>query len=530
MDKAAGVIIEMPKATDDDLFEAEIAKDLTDKVFFDDGRYWMQGKSGGWVSYNETALKRQLKLMGVRTVLTKEEKIDGESSPMDKLIAAIDNKERIEWAGALAGRRAGVYRMSGQLVLVTDSPRLIGPCEADPLDDGLPRLDLNEFPYPRESDALVGECIGWPNLGHLWRNLFTCKRLADASIDQTAEDFDQLVYFYGWLQRSLRGLYEDSRLRGHAMLIAGEPNCGKSLTIWILQQLFGGKIARPLAWIEGKTQFNKSMFKSPFLVVDDEGAKTRIQDRKILSAQVKQITAVMAGGMEGKGKDDLELEPFWRVFFATNLEEQNLLVFPPIDDDIRDKVQLFKGYNAPWPWGDHLSEDEIQATLLPELPYFLHWIFNEFKLPGHLYSQRFGLKNWLHPEIREKIEFLSPEVRVWNFIERTVLRASNYWHDKPLQSGEWKGSAHELEAALRDPENSLTFKEREKIPPAHPNLGKYLSALSKMPSYVGMLTAKRTGPDGRFWMLKTRELVEAEQAGPAQSALIDEETSNEDTF
>jgi hypothetical protein len=49
--------------------------------------------------------------------------------------------------------------------------------------------------------------------------------------------------------------------------------------------------------------------------------------------------------MKGKGKDDLELEPFWRVFFATNLEEQNLLVFPPIDDDIRDKVQLFKVVN-----------------------------------------------------------------------------------------------------------------------------------------------------------------------------------------
>jgi hypothetical protein len=46
MDEAAAVIIKMPKQTDDDLFDAEIAKDLTDKVFFDDGRYWMQGKVG----------------------------------------------------------------------------------------------------------------------------------------------------------------------------------------------------------------------------------------------------------------------------------------------------------------------------------------------------------------------------------------------------------------------------------------------------------------------------------------------------
>ena len=105
------------------------------------------------------------------------------------------------------------------------------PVFADPLDDSIGRLDLAEIPYARESDKLIGKCVGWPLLGRFWRNLFTCLRAADFETDSPGEDYDQLIHFYGWLQRSLKALYDDTRLRGHGVLLAGEPNCGKSLTI-----------------------------------------------------------------------------------------------------------------------------------------------------------------------------------------------------------------------------------------------------------------------------------------------------------
>lgn len=493
------------------------AKAWADCIYYDGQKFWIENEVGEWISLHEQATRRTLKAAGVLSDLTKEERSAGlKLSEVDKIINEVEINRRIVWAGPLAGRPAGCYFMGGQRVLVTSTPQLIAAEAPDEADDSVPRLDPAQWAVKRPSDKFLGECVGWPNLGHFWRNLFTCYRTRESHPGElpegwAVEDFDQLVYFLGWLQRSLLGLYHNQRVKGHAILLAGEPGCGKSLTIWIIQQLFGGRVSRPLGWIEGRTQFNSNMFKSPLLVVDDEGAKTRIQDRKILSAQTKQVTAVMGGEMEGKGKDSIELEPFWRLIFATNLEEQNLLIFPPIDNDIRDKIMLFKAYREPWPWGDRLTEPEIQRLLRREFPFFLHWLFNKFEVPPAMYEQRWGLVNWLHPEIRQKIEHLSPEIRLWGFIERTVLRSANTYGNEALPHGMWKGSATDLEVALRDKDNPLTFKEREKIPAARPTLGQYLNTLKAMPDYQGQITDGRTGK-ARFWTLKTRELVDKELA------------------
>lgn len=526
-------MIEAPPNETDLETEDAVALPLVDRIWFDDTRYWMVNGAGDeWVSMNLQSLKLALKHLEVRPYLTKAEVAAGElMSPMDKLIHAVEMKGRIAWAGPLAGRPAGVYRMSGQLVLVTVSPVLIPPRVSDPLDDGVPRIDYAALPYARPSDAVVGECVGWPLLGLLWRNLFTCLREADTKADVGAEDYDQLIYWYAWLKRGLKSLYEAKREDGHGVLLAGEPGCGKTLTVWILHQLFGGRLARPLAWIEGRTQFNSSMFKAPLLVVDDEGSKTRIADRKQLGANYKQIVAVQAGEMEAKGKDRLELECFWRLLFCTNLEEQNLVVFPPLDNDIADKVMLFKAYSNGFPWPQAWSKQEIQDALRPELPYFLHWLLYEFELPDGMYSQRFGLKNWMHPEIVDKLEFLSPEVRLWNQIERSVLRAENYWNDEPLPRGVWMGSVSDLEAALRDPDGPLSFRERENIPPANPTMGKYLGKLATMRRYEGQIRQERDRKHGRAWVLKSNDYLLSEQGDVAtETTDINENGENKEVL
>lgn len=486
-------------------FESRESKPLEESIFFQGSFFWIENEAGVWVKKTEPQLRRWLKGQGVPHGLTAAQKEAGESlSELDKLLLKVETDNVVEWCGVLAGRKAGLYTMSGQRVLVTHSPKLIEPVEPGEKEA---TLDLSQFAHARPHDDIMGGCRGWPVLGHFWRNLFTCKRTAEqfggaVPMDFTPEDFDQRMHFFAWLQRGVRAVYESDRLKGHAILLAGEPECGKTCTVWILQQLFGGRIARPLRWVSGASNFNSNMFTAPLLVIDDEANKTTIKDRKVLSAQVKQITAVMAGTMEGKRKDEIELEPIWRLVFATNLEESNLLVFPPLDDDIRDKVILFKAYSAPFPWHRQSTEAEVQDLIGPELPYFLHWLLYEFEVPDS-YKARWGVEPWHHPEIREKIEFLSPEARQWSFIERTVLRSANYYNDKPLEYGVWQGPIGDLDEALRDPENGLSFKEKEKLPVAN-TMGKYLKSLSEMPSYKGMITQKRTGKS-RYWVLMTRD-------------------------
>jgi hypothetical protein len=208
--------------------------------------------------------------------------------------------------------------------------------------------------------------------------------------------------------------------------------------------------------------------------------------------------------MEGKGKNAIELISFKRLVMATNLEEQNLLVFPPIDDDLKDKVILCKCYEAPWPWGPNRMEEELWAILSAEFPYFLWWLMNVFEVPERIQSQRFGCEAWLHPEILAGIDFLSPEMRLMGWIERVLLTRQNEWQGEPLPAGVWKGSAVEIETALKAMDSGLTHKERDKVPSAHPTIGKFLGSLSKKAQLLGRLRPFKSN-GARGWVILSEE-------------------------
>lgn len=483
-------------------FKSNEQVELKKRIWYETGgrgRYWHENNAGVWVSKSETQLRRWLKGQGVDPVCGKHDV----QSDLDDLIKDIETDNLLTWCGALAGYKVGFYWMAGQSILVTHEARLIVP-EA-PGDDAL-SVDFSKLGESRPWDDLCLNCVGWPTLGILVRNLLSANR--DASPDQndldeddenfcvTDDDCDQRVYYFGWIERMLRALYAGKPKRGHAILLAGEPGCGKSLLIDILVALTGGRKARPLAFITGQTNFNSDLFPSVMQIIDDEGSKTHIQDRKHLSARVKQMVAVKGSRMEAKNKDPLEIEPLWRLVFATNLEEQNLLVFPPIDNDIRGKVLLFKAFAAKFPWPKFQDEEDTWATLEAEFPYFLHWLFNRFVLPNGYKEQRMGVVEWLHPEIRAKIEFLSPEVKLMGLLERSVL----------ANAQAWKGSANELVIALKKSDSGLTRKEIDWVPAANPTVGKYLKDLSDMPRFKGRI---KRGKDhqGRYWVIAEKGVL-----------------------
>lgn len=474
--------------------------DLYEKCWYEStgSRYWTEIMPEIWVSKNETQMRRWLVGEGVKAYVSPEDAKAGiVQSELDVFLKRVESYKQVAWSGVLAGQRAGIHEMRGAKILVTESPKPIQP--AVPLIDAGVYLPDDE---PRPWDDICKGCHGWPLLGHFLRNLFSCNR--PGTEEKEEEVFDQRHYFFAWLQRAMESLYACNPLRGHAMLLAGEPGCGKSLTCEIIAEMMGGRVARPLRWIFGLTQFNSDMFPAPLLLIDDEGAKTHIADRKELSAKVKQIVAVRGGAMEGKHKDALELISFKRLIMATNLEEQNLLVFPPIDDDIRDKVMLFKAYDAPWPWGENLDEEEIWEKLSSEIPYFLHWLIHDFEIPEEIRSQRFGCTEWLHPEILAGIDYLSPEVRLMGWIDRAILTKQNEWEGVPLPAGHWKGSSVDIEIALKSPESGLTHKERERVPPANPTIGKFLSSLSKKQNFSGRIKQVRTAT-WRGWEIISEE-------------------------
>jgi hypothetical protein len=466
------------------------------------GRFWFD-INGRYHQRNERQMMRQLKSEGLQATIPKGS--EAEMSQVDAALLEITNQREVDFAGPYSGWHAGEHWISGKKVLITESPRLIAPASPE---DNAARLD-SELPWG-------GDCAGWPNLGQFLDRGFR-------GVYGT-EEIDQLPYHLAWLKRGYLALEEGQPNQGHALIMAGDPGCGKSLHIAIITELLGGRLCRPLRYIFGESNFNAEMFTSSHLVVDDEGSKTHIGDRMIVKARTKQCVAVSGASCEGKNKDSFEIETFMRLTFACNLEEENLLVLPPLDDDLIGKVHCFKFHAGAWPWDEHATKKVVWDLLSQELPAFLWWLLNKFELPEALQEEhlRFGVKPYAHPEIVQGIDFLSPEARLWGYIERTVLRSSNHYNDIMLGAGEWKGSAVDLEAALKDEDSGLDYKERGKVPQANPNLGKMLKKLSERPAYAGRIVQGReSGGKKRYWRLLSQEAFDNEKQPEQQEERYD---------
>jgi hypothetical protein len=77
--------------------------------------------------------------------------------------------------------------------------------------------------------------------------------------------------------------------------------------------------------------------------------------------------------------------------------------------------------------------------LTRELPAFIHFL-EQWDIPNHLKSPRFGISHYHHPELVNALESLSPEHRLLDLIDLTLFQASS--------QSVWTGSAQELGIVL----------------------------------------------------------------------------------
>lgn len=390
------------------------------------GRYWHVTERGEWVDKSEKQLVRWLKQSGVRTFADAK---GGEAvSPAEEILIDSETDRRVFYAGPLAGYPAGLHDMEGSRILVTKGPKLIEPEAGD-----------------------------WPLLQEFFEKLLSCPK----------DECDQRVHFYGWLRHLLETLYEGYWTRGLCLAIAGEPESGKSLLLELVKRMSGGRIAKPYRYMIGQDNFNEEMFEATLLAIDDENADTNIKARRHFAAQIKQIVANGEARMRGMHQKATTLRPIWRLMVCLNMEPDNLMVLPPVDEDIADKMMLLKGYSGmKFPRGP-AAEHAFFQQLVDELPSFVHWLLNEWELPEELYG-RFGVRHYHHPELLKVLDEMAPFHRLHELIEQSVLRTTWYWH----------GSTSELERALKDENNGLLKADRDWIPqPAW--LGRHLERLRK---------------------------------------------------
>ena len=393
-----------------------------------DRLYYFQRRAGDYVGTSESSIKKRLVRLGFSPYADTRQ---GEYlSPLDERMLDIEESQRVDYAMPVAGYPVGVYEQGNERILITKE------------------LDCIE---PRRGE--------WDIL----------RQFIEGLLDGGDQGFKQTPYFYAWLARAMSGLQFRRPNSGQALLIAGDPDCGKTLLTKILRALFGGRVGKPYEYLTGQTRFNNELFSTSLQVIDDEADKTDIKSRRHLVAGLKKFIGADGARGEAKGGITFEIQPHWRVVMVANFEEDNLRVFPPLDEDVIDKLILLRGYKSafPMPTRTQSEQEDFLRQMLSELPAFMFFLLNEFEIPEEIRFDRFGVRSILNPDIVARMDQITPWHELSILMEHEVLQGQAFW----------VGTATELYTGLRHRDSSLTMREKERYTPK--GIGMNLTRISR---------------------------------------------------
>lgn len=367
--------------------------------------YWGRDAHGKWIKFSGKDLKLRLAQKGYCTEKGKDEFV----SLADSMLLRIQQEHNVSYTGPLAGYDCGFYDMGEFKALITSERRTVQP---------------------------VG--TNWDLIRRIIENQL---KLADGT--------DQTPYFYTWLKRADESLnwtgHENTERNfspGPMMVIAGPAGGGKSLLAKIVADALGGRSGNPYSYMMGKTAFNKDVAGSELLVIDDEAAQFALQERRAFGANLKNMLFAYKQRLHAKGRDAFVIKPFWRLMLFVNHEPENLMILPPIDGSMEDKVMIFKSELKPLGMPDETQEDRVALAeqIEQELPAFLGWLRYGFQVPEGCSFRRTGVYAYKNPELMQVIQASSPEDKLLTVID-DALFADNDLED-------WQGTANQLSREL----------------------------------------------------------------------------------
>lgn len=424
-----------------------------------DGAFWWKNKRGEWIGRPQSDFKLKLKAEGKCTTVMDGEKM----SELERDFLLVSAENGVDYAGLISGWKPGYYERDGTRYLISRE---------------IPALTPNED----WQDALED----FPNILHLIYSVF----------DGADEHFDppeiaQSTLFLAWWRhafRNLRNRSDDTGLRGLALVLAGDAGCGKTLMKEFIRISFGGKEAQPYRWFTGQEQFNGNLMQSPLWTVDDEQADTGIKARNHFGAKLKLCVANAGVPFRAMHRDELTLYPFRRIVVCVNREPERLMVLPPLEGDVKDKMLIFKCYTNDICTGLRTKSGAEKAAffqqIVKELPHFLHWLCNDWEPPeGIEIAGRFGVPDYCHAEIGRELFTLSPNQRLWDLIRKYVDHVSPMGM-RPV----WSGGAKKLHSGMTGENSPLSKKDIEQVP-AWNWLGQKMKQLQKQ--YPDALEFKR---------------------------------------
>ena len=389
-----------------------------------DGRhYWFEGPDGSWARLGERQTIRRLQIeRGLEST-----RRDGQAvSEIDAALHCIEKNHRLAYVGALAGWQRGIHMFAGYPALVAHAPSLLTPAPGN-----------------------------FPTIAAVFQGLF------DGS-DVAGDGIDQRPYFLAYLKHALAGLYDGKPSQGLALALAGDRDSGKTLLVDVLVEAWGGQRAYPYRHMTNRDSFNSELFGAVAQVIDDENADTRIEARRAFAASIKQVVAVDGARCRGMHREAVTLFPHWRLLICLNREPERLMVLPPLDSDLQDKMLILLAHKRPMPMpvGTDAERRAFWSQLKSELPALIHHLLHEYD-PGEIGRGRFGCEAFQHPMILDELFATSPAHALGAIIDRVLFPDPET--DLEPARNVWRGKAEDLSEYLLENGN-LPIPERKRVP------------------------------------------------------------------
>lgn len=357
------------------------------------GAYWIHvAQAGRWISLAAENTRLHLRHAGLS-----DGRPDKGLSETEKALFVAQTDRAVDYAGPLSGWRCGCHAMpNGVRALVTSEP--------DPRVFEVP--PGGRFKEPSETLLFLDRLLG----------------------------AEQLAYLLGWLKSALESLRAGDFRASQVLGLAGPSGCGKSFAQSWITELLGGRAAKPYRYMIGETAFNSDLAGAEHLVIEDDAASTDIRSRRKFGAAMKTFCVSQEMSVHAKGRQAVTLRTFRRVTVSVNDEPENLVIFPPLDESITDKLILCRCRPAV---GDGR---DLMATLVGEVPRMRRWL-HEFTLPASHRSERYGVREYAHPDLIETLQAVSHEERLLALVDAVIFTGKN-------APEEWTGTAEELESVL----------------------------------------------------------------------------------
>lgn len=342
-----------------------------------------------WLEVGERTLRLMLKRCGVTDETERGEVLTASERA---ILYVREHRTLDKVAEGIAGYKKGVYEVGGRRTLVQKEARLMVPVK--------------------------GDCA--------WLENWIAERLALEGADGKM-DMVQYYRFCYWLKRAVQNLYESpgSWLNSQVLILAGKAGCGKSqLQHRIITPLLGGRKADPSKYLFGGTQFNEGWIGCEHLLVEDPRPSTKMLDRLQLAQILKSLAVNEQHTLEAKHRGEFAVDPQFVVTVSINDDPDALRILPMLTPDFADKVMLLhlQKRDFDMPTGTDGERKAFRERIEAELPAFLHWLLFELEVPEELRDERFGVREYHHPELRMSLWEESPSAELLALVDSVQWR------------------------------------------------------------------------------------------------------------